>query len=397
MHLFVSLLLTATLLSVSAKTQPDSLWIFRDSLADDLLIYSDQVILSTTPNDSLPERISSINDSGIEYYKLAGNDETERGRYINFDYQFTNGYAGCRLLWMGYMRSFDVNEYDSMSFMHQGPLPGHKVELYWACHRNGFPDKWQFFCEFSSSTEWKKECFQFPANFIKDSLFELRVLIHNDSGVISQNSPPGNLKLDDIGFIKGPPLPIHPPTPVPSFPVNRATLSAPSELTLSWKTSPAATSYRVQVSRFSEFEGFISVLDSMVTDTLLKAILPLPDEFTIYNWRLLANNSVGTSAWTDFMEFSVDMTNAKHRQPDHHTQALSATQNSGAALITAWLPAPFTTGTITIFSVSGQMLAQYTLSGSGRHTFTTANIPSGIHFLQMKAGGKTIAVNMIGL
>jgi len=78
----------------------------------------------------------------------------------------------------------------------------------------GTPINYEKMGEFKSSTTWTRESIPFPvkrnygsapdSDFVKHGLFELRLLIYNDSsaGTPSNTSPPGNLKLDNMYFLK---------------------------------------------------------------------------------------------------------------------------------------------------------------------------------------------------
>jgi hypothetical protein len=155
------------------------------------------------------------------------------GNYVNFDYQFSQnssyehgdttggkadtvyqiaprpGYAGFKFYWDHGATSFWVKEYDSMILWHKGPLPGHKVMMIWAQGSAGCgtPINYEYFGEFMSSQSWTRESFPLPPGFVRDGLFELRMLIYNDSigGDLSPTSAPGDLKIDDMCFMQGPP------------------------------------------------------------------------------------------------------------------------------------------------------------------------------------------------
>jgi len=143
------------------------------------------------------------------------------GYYINFNYQFGNphpGYAGYKIYWDNGNASFYVTDFDSMILWHKGPLQGHKVKLIWAQGSAGCgtPINYELLGEFKSSDTWKRESFPFPLTrgnspqnpspdspFVKQGLFELRILIYNDGGT-SQTSAPGDLKIDNIYFLRNP-------------------------------------------------------------------------------------------------------------------------------------------------------------------------------------------------
>ena len=89
------------------------------------------------------------------------------------------------------------------------------------------PILYEYFGEFKPCSTWTKITIPFPEKagnypqnlspdtpFVKVGLFELRMLVYNDSSVTtSPVSAPGNLKIDDIGFIRKSSAAVHNPAP----------------------------------------------------------------------------------------------------------------------------------------------------------------------------------------
>jgi hypothetical protein len=197
------ILALACLESVVAQV-PDTLWIARDTTPE-VTYY--QMFLSDTFPDNRGE--FSMVDTG---------DKID-GKYINFDYQFGHphpGYAGFKIFWDNGQASYYVADYDTMILWHKGPLPGHKVKMIFAQGSAGCgtPINYECMGEYKSSATWKRESIPFPkkrnygaapdSDFVKIGLFELRMLIYNDSstGTVSDTSPRGDLKIDDMYFLK---------------------------------------------------------------------------------------------------------------------------------------------------------------------------------------------------
>jgi hypothetical protein len=177
---------------VQAQPNLDKIWLFKDNIPDTEMLFFEIYLCDTTIVNT---HCFSTVDTGDRY----------DGAYINFDYQFGGinpGYAGFKIFWdMGFVY-YNATSHDSMCFMHKGPLPGHKVRLQWGRTDGcGAPITYQDFGEFKSSIVWKKEAIAFPPGFIRTGLFELRMLINNDTGT-SATSPPGCLKIDNICFVK---------------------------------------------------------------------------------------------------------------------------------------------------------------------------------------------------
>jgi hypothetical protein len=197
--IFALLLSAAGLQIVSAQPMPDSMWAFRDSIDQDAKFYYDMGFCDTLVINTGCYFPGS--DTGAVYPTDTG--DKYDSNYINFSYQFTDGYAGFKIFWDMGMSQYNATEYVAMYLVHKGPLPGHKVQMVWGRGEGcGSPVQYQVLGEFKSSTTWKKETIPFPANFKKTGLFELRFLVYNDDGTTSPTSGPGNLKVDDIGFVK---------------------------------------------------------------------------------------------------------------------------------------------------------------------------------------------------
>ena len=192
------ILALACLQTVVAQSEPDSLWILRNNIPDTELYYFH---CQTCDTPVLNTGCFNLCDTG----DLLGSGDTQ---YINFDYQFTTahpGYAGFKIFWDNGLVSYDVTNYDTMSFWHKGPLPGHKVHMIWGQGGEcGGPINYQNFADYKSSTVWKKEVIAFPPGFVRKGIFELRMLIYNDSigGDTTPTSPKGCLKVDNMCFVK---------------------------------------------------------------------------------------------------------------------------------------------------------------------------------------------------
>ena len=93
---------------------------------------------------------------------------------------------------------------------------------------------------------------------------------------------------------------IVPDTPILSSPSNGATGVSTSP-TLSWNSSSGATSYTLQVSRYSNFSSY--VYNQNVGNVTSKQITGLSEGVTYY-WRVAASNSGGSSEWSSIWSFT---------------------------------------------------------------------------------------------
>ncbi len=230
MRLYGSLgiLLALACLQSAMAQNSDTVWICReDTVMDGDLYYH----MFTA--DTFPDNRGQLN--------MVDTGDKLQGKYVNFDYQFSQnsvdehgdtsngvpdtvfhiaprpGYAGFKFYWDGGASTFYVDQYDSLVLWHKGPLPGHKVMMIWGQGSAGCgtPINYEYLGQFMSSSTWKRESFSFPAKrmgygaapdspFVKKGLFELRMLIYNDSigGDLSPTSANGNLKIDNMCFTR---------------------------------------------------------------------------------------------------------------------------------------------------------------------------------------------------
>ena len=223
----------------SAQVFPDTMWACRDSIPDGQTVFYFQLGLCDTFVNNQGCWDGNLNTAGP--ITMADTGSKWDSSYINFNYQFTNdsvhlkgkspksladttfnygprpGYAGFKVFWDNGYVSFNCKSYDSLYFVHKGLLPGHKAKLVWGQGGQcGGPILYEYMGEFKSSETWTKTTIAFPAltgnfpqnphpdsPFVKVGIFELRILIYNDSTVTtSPTSARGNLKIDNIGFIR---------------------------------------------------------------------------------------------------------------------------------------------------------------------------------------------------
>jgi hypothetical protein len=200
------ILVFACLQSVMSQDNLDTMWLCRDTTGE--YMYMKMYLADTFPDNR-------------DSFAMVDTGDAIDGSYINFNYQFGHpnpGYAGFKMYWDNGIVQYWVADYDSMIFWHKGPLPGHKVMMVWAQGSAGCgtPINYELMGEFKSSTVWKRESIPFPEKrnygsapdsaFVKNGLFELRMLIYNDSigGDTSSVSAKGDLKIDNMYFFRKP-------------------------------------------------------------------------------------------------------------------------------------------------------------------------------------------------
>jgi hypothetical protein len=202
---YLGIILVFSYMQGTAAPSTDTSWLCRNTTPEVMWI---EMFLADTFPDNRGQ------------FSMVDTGDAIDGPYVNFDYQFGNphpGYAGFKFYWDNGNMMFWVDDFDSLILWHKGPLPGHKVKMIWAQGSAGCgtPINYQTFGEYKSSTQWKRESLPFPEKrgdvsefpdspFVKNGLFELRMLIYNDSttGTTSPTSAPGNLKVDNMFFLK---------------------------------------------------------------------------------------------------------------------------------------------------------------------------------------------------
>ncbi len=104
-----------------------------------------------------------------------------------------------------------------------------------------------------------------------------------------------------------------PSAPFLVSPVNAA-VNQKIPVSLVWKKSSGATSYRVQVSLDAGFTAPLVLDQGAITDSILQAGSLAKN--TTYNWRVLAENSNGPSPWSAVWTFATEAENDTIQAPE---------------------------------------------------------------------------------
>ncbi|MGH2568560.1 MAG: hypothetical protein ACRDGA_09490, partial [Bacteroidota bacterium] len=115
-----------------------------------------------------------------------------------------------------------------------------------------------------------------------------------------------------------------PATPTLVLPANGAT-GVPTNPTLQWNNSTGATLYQLQVSTNVGFTALV-VNQFAITDTFL--VVPNLANNTLYFWRVIASNGVGSSAWSNVWSFTTVAANPVAPTISGTVSATSVTSNS---------------------------------------------------------------------
>jgi hypothetical protein len=182
------------------------------------------------------------------------------------------------------------------------------------------------------------------------------------------------------GFPRSPVL-AAPPHQQPDIPVNPA---------FRWNPAATATSYRLQVSRGSDFAS--TVVDSSgLTDTTV-IVGPL-EYYRVYFWRVRATNGIGTSGWSSVNSFRTQQLVAVDRGDEIPTD-YSLSQN---------YPNPFNPTTsirfalpknervsLKVYDVLGReeatLVDEEMPAGTYTVTWNASQAASGVYFYRIEAG-----------
>jgi endo-1,4-beta-xylanase len=192
-------------------------------------------------------------------------------------------------------------------------------------------------------------------------------------------------------------LRIYVATPAVVSPVGLA--DQPRDVTLTWRLSAPATSYRVQVAIDSLFLTIAA--DTTVTDTLVH-LNPLAANTTFY-WHVSAVNNNGASAASPATSFATGNQVMSVEQLIDIPHQFELSQN---------YPNPFNPTTEIRYEIPDRLFVEIEVcdllgrvvstpvhevqnAGHYRISFSAVNLPSGIYFYQLKAGNNRIVRKML--
>ena len=104
-----------------ASTLGDTVWMYTDRMEPWDLLYYDFTLCDTL----------RAKDSNCVYndQKQCDTGDVYDSSYMNFDYRFTDGYAGYKIDWDRGVTAWNFSGYDYLGFTYKGPLPNHKVTI----------------------------------------------------------------------------------------------------------------------------------------------------------------------------------------------------------------------------------------------------------------------------
>ena len=190
---------------------PPGLWMYTDEYGSPG--YSGIELVDTSSIG--PPYTLGVGIKNIPEMRDDGYDTTESVMgYFTFDYQFTQGWSGFKIMWedRDMLTPWDATGYDSLVIKYIGPLPTHKVDIFFgeppSRYEPAFLDSVgtlppNYHATYSSSA-WKTVALPLPpapSGSDRTIIQEVRFIIHNIEGT-SLTSAVGNFSIDKIGLIK---------------------------------------------------------------------------------------------------------------------------------------------------------------------------------------------------
>jgi hypothetical protein len=205
------------------QTAPKVEWIYTDDYGQPA--YSGVELEDTSNLGKLGSTGIGI-DSQAEIREIQDMNDTNIMFYFSYDYKFAHGWSGFKMIWeerafpwdaTGYIDqegTFHYKPFDSLTVTYIGPLPTHKVDIFFGEENIGpyapaFIDSIgtipaNYYNAPYNSSQWKTVTIPIPpapAGADRTSIVEIRFLIHNIAGTTSLTSAQGNFSIDRIGLV----------------------------------------------------------------------------------------------------------------------------------------------------------------------------------------------------
>ncbi|MBN1308868.1 MAG: hypothetical protein JXA18_13175 [Chitinispirillaceae bacterium] len=198
--------------AVPALSAPPGLWMYTDEYGSPG--YSGVELVDTLsfgpPYEVTDSTFGILRDDAYDYTESVMN-------HFKWPYRFTNGWAGCKLIWEDRDWCWDAYGYDSLVIKYIGPLATHKIDIYFGLAFTRFDTAFveyigslpaNYVSDYASEA-WKTVSVplppaptETPLDSARKYLREIRFLIHNAEGETAMTSDPGFFYLDKVGLIK---------------------------------------------------------------------------------------------------------------------------------------------------------------------------------------------------
>ena len=196
----------------AALSAPPGLWMYTDEYGSPA--YSGVELVDTfslgPPYEITDTTLGILRDDAYDYDESVMN-------HFKWPYQFTDGWAGCKLIWEDRDWCWDARDYDSLVLKYIGPLEQHKIDIYFGYAFTIFDSAFveyigampANYVDDYSSEAWKTAAIPLPPpptdaplDSARKYLREIRFIIHNSEGETPATSDPGFFYLDKVGLTK---------------------------------------------------------------------------------------------------------------------------------------------------------------------------------------------------
>jgi hypothetical protein len=205
----LALLLCAAI--VFGQSVPPGLWMYTDDYGQPL--YSGIELVDTLSiGPPYTTHFGLAKDSITELRDDASSTDSTIRYYFSFPYQFTKGFAECKMMWEDRDWNWDATGYDSLLIKYIGPLQTHKVDIFFGeaidRYSQAFLDSigtlTSNYHSAYSDNAWRTVTMPLPPapdGADRTNIREVRFIIHNAAGTTSLTSAVGAFDIDIVGLV----------------------------------------------------------------------------------------------------------------------------------------------------------------------------------------------------
>ncbi|MBN1130418.1 MAG: hypothetical protein JXA71_15605 [Chitinispirillaceae bacterium] len=205
-------LIVTAIAAVATLSAPPGLWMYTDEYGSPG--YSGVELVDTMwlgpPYEATDSTFGILRDDAYDYTESVM-------AHFKWPYQFTKGWAACKLIWEDRDWAWEAYGYDSLVIKYIGPLATHKIDIYFGLAFTRFDSAFVEYIgsipanpvSIYSSEAWKTVTLPLPPaptntpiDSMRKYLREVRFIIHNADGETSLTSPQGYFYLDKVGLVK---------------------------------------------------------------------------------------------------------------------------------------------------------------------------------------------------
>jgi hypothetical protein len=196
---------------VFGQSTPPGNWMYTDDYGQPL--YSGVELVDTSSiGQPYTVYFGLAKDSITELRDDASSTDSTIRYYFSFPYQFTKGFAACKMMWEDRDWNWDATGYDSLLIKYIGPLQNHKVDIFFGeaidRYSPAFLDSIGTLTSNYHSTysdnAWRTVTMPLPPvpdGADRTNIREVRFIIHNAAGTTAITSAVGAFDIDIVGLV----------------------------------------------------------------------------------------------------------------------------------------------------------------------------------------------------